>query len=199
MLNRLFSTRGDALPTTITNEAGGRAYALSAEHALAQYAVTGDRAQHVLRHLNAKGAVGDLVVYVSDNMSWADFARHPSAAMSTRGTAMAEEWGALPGAKPRGQAGAHRSAARRHHAGANPRRRAEHRWLLRRGLRPRDALRPRRDRRAGSGPPGGEDPAPVLERLKLVFPWSAEEAAGHACLRSEILAMSAANARGTTS
>ena len=25
-------------------------------------------------------------------MSWADFARHPSAATSTRGTAMAEEW-----------------------------------------------------------------------------------------------------------
>jgi 60 kDa SS-A/Ro ribonucleoprotein len=41
MLKRLFSTRGHALPTTTTNEAGGRAYAFSPEHALAQYALTG--------------------------------------------------------------------------------------------------------------------------------------------------------------
>ena len=48
-----------------------------------------------LRHLNARGtagATGDLVVYVSDNQSWADFARDPGAANRTRGTAMAEEW-----------------------------------------------------------------------------------------------------------
>ncbi len=45
-----------------------------------------------LRHLNEKGAKGDIVVYVSDNQSWADFARNPGAANRTRGTAMAEEW-----------------------------------------------------------------------------------------------------------
>jgi 60 kDa SS-A/Ro ribonucleoprotein len=44
-----------------------------------------------LRHLNARGARGDLVVYVSDNQSWADFARK-GAAPYTRGTLMAEEW-----------------------------------------------------------------------------------------------------------
>jgi 60 kDa SS-A/Ro ribonucleoprotein len=44
-----------------------------------------------LRHLNARSATGDLVLYVSDNQSWADFAlqgRTPA----TRGTVMAEEW-----------------------------------------------------------------------------------------------------------
>ncbi len=44
-----------------------------------------------LHHLNAKGARGDLVVYVSDNQSWADFAR-TSKGLFTRGTVMAEEW-----------------------------------------------------------------------------------------------------------
>jgi 60 kDa SS-A/Ro ribonucleoprotein len=44
-----------------------------------------------LRHLNAQKAKGDLVVYVSDNQSWADFARK-GAAVHTRGTVMAEEW-----------------------------------------------------------------------------------------------------------
>jgi 60 kDa SS-A/Ro ribonucleoprotein len=44
-----------------------------------------------LRHLNARKANGDLVVYVSDNESWADFARK-GAASHTRGTIMAEEW-----------------------------------------------------------------------------------------------------------
>ena len=44
-----------------------------------------------LRHLNARKAQGDLVVYVSDNQSWADFARK-GAATHTRGTVMAEEW-----------------------------------------------------------------------------------------------------------
>jgi 60 kDa SS-A/Ro ribonucleoprotein len=44
-----------------------------------------------LRHLNARGAKGDLVVYVSDNQSWADFARKGNGPF-TRGTLMAEEW-----------------------------------------------------------------------------------------------------------
>jgi 60 kDa SS-A/Ro ribonucleoprotein len=44
-----------------------------------------------LRHLNARKAQGDLVVYVSDNQSWADFARK-GAATHTRSTVMAEEW-----------------------------------------------------------------------------------------------------------
>jgi 60 kDa SS-A/Ro ribonucleoprotein len=44
-----------------------------------------------LRHLNARGSKGDLVVYVSDNQSWADFARK-GAGPHTRGTYMAEEW-----------------------------------------------------------------------------------------------------------
>jgi 60 kDa SS-A/Ro ribonucleoprotein len=44
-----------------------------------------------LRHLNERAAKGDLVVYVSDNQSWADFARK-GAAGTTRGTVMAEEW-----------------------------------------------------------------------------------------------------------
>lgn len=42
-----------------------------------------------LRHLNDQKAKGDLVLYVSDNQSWADFARKGG---STRGTVMAEEW-----------------------------------------------------------------------------------------------------------
>jgi len=41
-----------------------------------------------LRHLNERGATGDLVIYVSDNMSWADFSRAPGGAA----TVMAEEW-----------------------------------------------------------------------------------------------------------
>jgi 60 kDa SS-A/Ro ribonucleoprotein len=44
-----------------------------------------------LRYLNERGARGDLVVYVSDNESWADFARK-GAGQDTRGTVMAEEW-----------------------------------------------------------------------------------------------------------
>jgi 60 kDa SS-A/Ro ribonucleoprotein len=44
-----------------------------------------------LRHLNARGAKGDLVLYVSDNQSWADFARKGRGPL-TRGTVMAEEW-----------------------------------------------------------------------------------------------------------
>jgi 60 kDa SS-A/Ro ribonucleoprotein len=60
-----------------------------------------------LRHLNAKNAKGDLVLYVSDNQSWADFAHKgevpgarasstgpllASERVATRGTVMAEEW-----------------------------------------------------------------------------------------------------------
>ncbi len=44
-----------------------------------------------LRHLNARGGKGDLVVYVSDNQSWADFALKGNGPL-TRGTLMAEEW-----------------------------------------------------------------------------------------------------------
>jgi 60 kDa SS-A/Ro ribonucleoprotein len=41
--------------------------------------------------LNEQSARGDLVVYVSDNQSWADFARKGKTP-HTRGTVMAEEW-----------------------------------------------------------------------------------------------------------
>jgi 60 kDa SS-A/Ro ribonucleoprotein len=44
-----------------------------------------------LRHLNARGEEGDLVLYISDNQSWADFARKGNGPF-TRGTIMAEEW-----------------------------------------------------------------------------------------------------------
>jgi 60 kDa SS-A/Ro ribonucleoprotein len=44
-----------------------------------------------LRHLNERGAKGDVVVYVSDNESWADFCRKGGVPF-TRGTVMAEEW-----------------------------------------------------------------------------------------------------------
>ena len=55
-----------------------------------------------LRHLNEQRAKGDLVIYVSDNQSWADFARVNDTKQSlisrlglgvgTRSTVMAEEW-----------------------------------------------------------------------------------------------------------
>ena len=52
-----------------------------------------------LRHLNEQRAKGDLVIYVSDNMSWADFARagaKPGLAsllgVGSRAAVMAEEW-----------------------------------------------------------------------------------------------------------
>src|SRR5262249_18366411 len=55
-----------------------------------------------LHYLNAKREKGDLVVYISDNMSWADFGLVKSG-YGTRGTAMAEEWSRFrarnPGAK----------------------------------------------------------------------------------------------------
>ena len=41
MLKRLFGFAGKASQASTKNEAGGRAYAFSSEHALAQYAVTG--------------------------------------------------------------------------------------------------------------------------------------------------------------
>lgn len=45
-----------------------------------------------LKRLNAIKAKGDLVVYVSDNMSWVDFAGHAHGAQKGRATAMADEW-----------------------------------------------------------------------------------------------------------
>jgi 60 kDa SS-A/Ro ribonucleoprotein len=53
-----------------------------------------------LRHLNEQGAKGDLVIYVSDNMSWADFAKPTDRkrglgswlGVGSRATVMAEEW-----------------------------------------------------------------------------------------------------------
>jgi 60 kDa SS-A/Ro ribonucleoprotein len=52
-----------------------------------------------LRHLNERGATGDLVIYVSDNQSWADFGRKV-AGSHTRGTVMAEEWERFRGRNP---------------------------------------------------------------------------------------------------
>ncbi len=53
-----------------------------------------------LRHLNEQRATGDLVIYVSDNMSWADFARDSGGVSGlasrvgagTRASVMADEW-----------------------------------------------------------------------------------------------------------
>jgi 60 kDa SS-A/Ro ribonucleoprotein len=55
-----------------------------------------------LRRLNERHAQGELVIYVSDNQSWADFAVAPDTRLGvgarrglgagTRATAMAEEW-----------------------------------------------------------------------------------------------------------
>jgi 60 kDa SS-A/Ro ribonucleoprotein len=45
-----------------------------------------------LRMLNAKKEKGDLVVYVSDNQSWVDFAGRSYGHQWNRGTKMAEEW-----------------------------------------------------------------------------------------------------------
>jgi 60 kDa SS-A/Ro ribonucleoprotein len=50
-----------------------------------------------LRQLNRRQARGDLVIYVSDNQSWADFARPASSwgiteKLGLRPTVMAEEW-----------------------------------------------------------------------------------------------------------
>jgi 60 kDa SS-A/Ro ribonucleoprotein len=61
-----------------------------------------------LRYLNEQGATGDLVIYVSDNQSWADFARPGQAGqglasrlgIGTRATVMAEEWDLFRGRSP---------------------------------------------------------------------------------------------------
>ncbi len=53
-----------------------------------------------LRHLNTRRAQGDIVVYVSDNQSWADFARKGAGGF-TRGTIMAEEWERFRARNPR--------------------------------------------------------------------------------------------------
>ena len=59
-----------------------------------------------LRWLNARGEAPDLVVFVSDNQSWADFrlaarGSDPSTDGPTRGTVMAEEWERLRANNPR--------------------------------------------------------------------------------------------------
>lgn len=58
-----------------------------------------------LRWLNARGTAPDVVVFVSDNQSWADFRLAPRSADSgssaTRGTVMAEEWDRLRAKNPR--------------------------------------------------------------------------------------------------
>jgi 60 kDa SS-A/Ro ribonucleoprotein len=58
-----------------------------------------------LRWLNARGEAPDLVVFVSDNQSWADFRLAPSfadagASRLARGTVMAEEWERLRAKNP---------------------------------------------------------------------------------------------------
>jgi len=50
-----------------------------------------------LRHLNAQRAKGDMVVYISDNQSWADFVRRPN----QKGSVMAEEWERFVGRNPK--------------------------------------------------------------------------------------------------
>jgi 60 kDa SS-A/Ro ribonucleoprotein len=45
-----------------------------------------------LRQLNERRAKGDLVIYVSDNMSWADFAKAATPSATRGATVMAEEW-----------------------------------------------------------------------------------------------------------
>ena len=58
---------------------------------LASLASGGTACSAPLRHLNARDAKGDLVLYVSDNQSWRDFALSGKSP-ATRGTLMAEEW-----------------------------------------------------------------------------------------------------------
>lgn len=59
MLKRLFGFAGKAAPANTTNEAGGKAYAFSAEHALAQYAVTGTL--HNTFYASAEDQLGQLL------------------------------------------------------------------------------------------------------------------------------------------
>jgi 60 kDa SS-A/Ro ribonucleoprotein len=61
-------------------------------HFLANLPSGGTACSAPLRHLNQRGAKGDLVVYVSDNMSWADFATSKKGGYRKGATIMAEEW-----------------------------------------------------------------------------------------------------------
>ncbi|WP_394835838.1 TROVE domain-containing protein [Pendulispora rubella] len=60
-----------------------------------------------LHHLNERRVAGDLVIYISDNMSWADFSQRPSghlgflSRVSGRATVMAEEWDAFRRRNPK--------------------------------------------------------------------------------------------------
>lgn len=56
-----------------------------------------------LRFLNARGETPDVVVFVSDNQSWADFRLAPSPGQDpgTRGTVMAEEWERIVARNPK--------------------------------------------------------------------------------------------------
>jgi len=45
-----------------------------------------------LARLNSIGAKGDLIVYVSDNMSWVDFNGHAYGHQKGKATKMAQEW-----------------------------------------------------------------------------------------------------------
>ena len=125
-----------------------------------------------LRHLNAKGAKGDLVVYVSDNQSWADFARSPGATY-TRGTAMAEEWERFRTRNPDAKLAL---IDLQPNATTQVQTRAD---VLNIGgfsdavFELLSLFANGRDR-PGRGAPGGRDPQPVVDELKPV-PWSAEE------------------------
>ena len=57
MLKRLFGFAGKAIAVDTENEAGGRAYAFSPEHALAQYAATGTFNQTFYAHFKDKNAL----------------------------------------------------------------------------------------------------------------------------------------------
>jgi 60 kDa SS-A/Ro ribonucleoprotein len=81
---------------------------MSNAHFLASLPSGGTACSAPLKRLNELRAEGDLVIYISDNMSWADFARNASAGSfgvgrGARPTVMAEEWEIFrkrnPGAK----------------------------------------------------------------------------------------------------
>ncbi len=56
-----------------------------------------------LRRLNEQKAKGDLVVYVSDNQSWADFGANPGGVWTSRATKMADEWKRFKERNPKAQ------------------------------------------------------------------------------------------------